>query len=193
MRLLIGHARNSGGHILPGHAAGNNGLENIIRSPSDFSSADWVTFQLTKVSPSTSVNAVPTTVASVHSLYQLGISVPSGSICRLTVDAKANGYNFLALGLHNGAITAGNEALRMFDLATPAIGNFYNTEPNSSGSPVAAGGGYYRIFIEFTISTSTAHLSLWPKNVDQNPRMVNWSADGTSGVLIRNPKLEVVG
>jgi hypothetical protein len=183
-----------GHHVYNGSAWVNEGLlhesearTNLI-AYSDFSSG-WSTSSLTANSVSTGVvNIVPLATTTIHAYYQNAYTVTANDNVTFAVDVlKASTYGFVALSLHNGTTSGGNETIQVFNLSTGAIANSYNTAPDSY--TIEDRVDYWRISITFRITTTAANVAIWPLDSDRNPRTV-WLANGTSGVTIRYPQVE---
>lgn len=163
---------------------------NIFTYSEDFSNAAWqranlnLTPNVINAPTNTQVGSffVPTAISNVHVLYRNSITITAGTTYTLSIFAKKGAYAYIGLGLHNGAVTAGNEALRVFNLNNGTLGGAYNTTPTNS-TIEDFGNGWYRCSITWTISTTSMNPAFFVLPSDQNPR-TSFTGDGTSGLYM---------
>jgi hypothetical protein len=169
---------------------------NIATGSADLSGAEWTSANLTSTANSgvgpTGATDLPKFIASntnnVHARYA-SYTVTASQPYTISTYVRAAGYNFVALSINNGLITAGNEAVQVFNLSAGTKGNTYNVAPNGATiTPV--GNGLYRISITHTWATTTIQVGVWPLDIDRDIH-VGWLADGTSGVQGGYAQLEL--
>jgi hypothetical protein len=172
-----------------------NQSTNLFQRSEEFDNAYWSKGNATVTSNvgaaptggTTADSVVPNTVSATHAVFR-NETVTSGIPYTVSVYVKASGYNFVALGIHNGATSAGNEVIRVFDLSNGVAASSYNTDPTTS-TIQSVGNGWYRIAITWTLTTTSLNMSLFPLPTDQNPRTV-WVGDNASGCLAWGAQLE---
>jgi hypothetical protein len=172
-----------------------NQSTNLFQRSEEFDNAYWSKGNATVTSgvgaaptgATTADSVVPNTVSATHAVFR-NETVTSGIPYTVSVYVKASGYNFVALGIHNGATSAGNEVIRVFDLSNGVTASSYNTAPTTS-TIQSVGNGWYRIAITWTLTTTSLNMSLFPLPTDQNPRTV-WVGDNASGCLAWGAQLE---
>jgi hypothetical protein len=122
---------------------------------------------------------VPTTTSGQHRITQ---SVNMGSPHTISIEAKADGYDFISFGY--GASFGGQTIY--YNLSTGVI---TGSAANYSGTITAVGSGWYRCTFTFNSIAAAANLahSIIVRNSAAN---VDYSGNGTSGVLIRNTQLD---
>lgn len=171
---------------------------NLLTYSEHFDNAVWIKANLlgvtanTGVSPDGNTNAerlTPAVPAGIHTAYRNSVTVVSGTTYALSLYAKADGYAYIALMYHNGASTAGNETIQLFNLAAGTVGASYNTAPTSA-TIEDVGGGWYRITITKSWATTSGNVTICPMNIDANPRASLFAGDATSGVLVWGAQLE---
>lgn len=131
---------------------------------------------------------IPNATSTAHSLSTAAKTVTAAQAWSMSAFARPAGYSFLGLSLHNGAITAGNEVIRQFNLGTGALGSTFNTAPTASGITEYID-SLWRVHIAWTISTTSLNPAVWAHSSNANPRTA-WSGNTTSGVNVGAMQLE---
>ena len=166
------------------------GRRNLLTYSEDFSNAAWTKTNITvtpnaAVAPDGTLTAelvVPTVASNTHVFYPATLTSSAGNVFSLSVYAKANGYDFISLSIHDGAVTAGHEVIQNFNLSTCTVASYFNTAPTSA-SIVSVGGGWCRCSITWTVATTSSNFTIFIGETDASPR-VSWAGNGTSGVYI---------
>ena len=170
---------------------GSNGLiqwapNNLLLQSESFDAAAW-----TKTAATVTANAViapdgtttadrlvPTAVSSLHFAEQTATVVATQYT--MSVYAKADGYNFVAVGERTGTGWA------YFDLNNGTIGNI-----NGGAVPVitSVGNGWYRCSVTFTSAGGSRGGFVLCDST--NGSLSSWTGNGTSGIFIWGAQLEL--
>jgi hypothetical protein len=171
---------------------------NLLTYSEQFDNAAWLVANLVTPAADTAVAPTGTTIAeklapnasaAIHAIYRSSITVTASTPYTLSLYAKADGYDYIALMYHNGASTPGNETIQLFNLATGAIASSYNTAPTSAKiEPV--GNRWYRVSITKDWATTSGNISIAPMNADAGPRTSFFSGNSVLGVLVYGAQLE---
>jgi hypothetical protein len=122
-------------------------------------------------STNTAATITPTVTNALHYTQQVITTI--AGIYTISVYAKPNGYNWIALGEQGGTAWA------YFNVSTGAIGNT-NGSPTTSITNV--GNGWHRCSITFTSAGGTRGMFVLVDNA--NGSLSAWSANGTSGAYV---------
>jgi hypothetical protein len=182
--LLNIAALSSGGAglLLPGSAG------NALASGNAFDSANWVK-QETTVSanitsaPGGSPNAdliVPSANALGHSLVQASISYTSGQVYRLSVFAKASGYNWLRMAF--GATVFG-ASTRVASINVQS-GTAGTVQSGVTAIITPVGNGWFRCIAQATAGATTTDSIAFSINNADNVAAVGYAGNLTSGILL---------
>ena len=164
---------------------------NLITYSEDFSNGSWIktntTIQLnSSISPDGTNNAsnlIPSTSSGVHNVKSL--TNLTNSYCSGSWFVKANGYNKVSLredGVFGRYMSC--------DLSN---GTILDENATTSAEIENYGNGWYRIkFTDVVVSTGT-RISMYvlpDTYTNGSPNSLNWSGNGTDGVLIFGAMLE---
>ena len=161
--------------------------KNLLTFPQDFDNALWLKNNVAvsvnvEIAPDGLFNAdglVPNTTNNLHFIDQIATTIVG--TYTLTTYAKANGYNFVAIGEKAGTAWA------YFNLSNGTVGNT-NGSPTTSISD--AGNGWYRCSITFA-STGGAFKGGFVLCDNVNGNLSAWTGNGTSGIYIWGAQLEL--
>lgn len=156
---------------------------NLINYSEDFSNGYWVktntAIQLnSSISPDGTLNAsklTPSTLNSIHKIASGGVPIVNSLTSYWFV--KSNGYSKVSLR-EDAAV--GKYA--SFDLSQGIV-----LDSSTSSKIEDYGNGWFRIELNDDLTNVTARNSLYvlpDSYISGSPNLVNWSADGTSSILI---------
>ena len=164
---------------------------NLVTYSNDFSNGSWIktntTIQLnSSISPDGTNNAsnlIPSTSSGIHNVKSL--TNLTNSYCSGSWFVKANGYNKVSLredGVFGRYMSC--------DLSN---GTILDENATTSAEIENYGNGWYRIkFTDVVVSTGT-RISMYvlpDTYTNGSPNSLNWSGNGTDGVLIFGAMLE---
>jgi len=158
---------------------------NLLSYTEDFSNAVWTNNNLTVSTNSTNspINTLtadtltPSTSNVLH-FVQNAIVYSAGTQV-LSVYAKSNGYNFVAIGENNGTAWA------YFNLSNGTVGNTNNAVSTSIEN---VGNGWYRCSLTYTSSGGTKGAFILCDSVNGN--LSAFAGNGTSGIYVWGAQLE---
>jgi len=133
----------------------------------------WVNVAVAPDGTTTADNIIPNTTSGLHFVDTRTITLVAASYTG-SIYAKANGYNFIAIGEVAGTAWA------YFDLSNGTVGN---TNGSPTASITAVGNGWYRCTVTFT-SAGGASRGIFALVDQTNGSLGNWSGNNTSGVLV---------
>jgi len=164
---------------------------NLITYSEDFSNGSWIktntTIQLnSSISPDGTNNAsnlIPSTSSGVHNVKSL--TNLTNSYCSGSWFVKANGYNKVSL--------REDGVLGRYMSCDLSNGTILDENATTSAEIENYGNGWYRIkFTDVVVSTGT-RISMYvlpDTYTNGSPNSLNWSGNGTDGVLIFGAMLE---
>jgi hypothetical protein len=179
--------------------------ENLLSYSQEFDNAAWLKYQVTctgnaTTSPDGVMSAdtiIPDTNTNRHFVYQRYVTAKAGEVFAFSCYAKANGYNFIALGFE--ANNSGVTASCIFDLTngtSQILTNIGGSFSNLSSVVNSIGSGWYRVSIIATsIATLASFLTCQIGPSDSftpaiGAGMPSFTGDGTSGIYIWGAQLE---
>jgi len=160
------------------------GRRNLLTYTEQFDNAAWAKDGLTVTQVSGAEwSLVEGTNTTRKSIQAVSIGLLNG---RLSVEAKPNGRNFIAIGSTNGA---GIWSVYLFNIATgTAVGGYQASGVAIPTNPTitSVGDGWYRVGV--TLQTAERPVIMIGNGGD--PIFEGYTGNGTSGVRIRRPQLE---
>ena len=158
---------------------------NILTHSGDLTNAGWRNNRLTVTTGQndfegnpTAFKIAPTAVSGTHSIYKITTesNIVNGILTTVTIDLKADGYNFFSVATNNNRYAIINLSDGTVSLDTGSV----------SPTVTSLGNGWYRC----SISTSLNLQEVF--SVLETSQAVNYGAqiftgDGTSGVLVAYP------
>ena len=159
---------------------------NLLAYTEDFTNAVWTNNNLTISANSTNspINTLtadtltPTTSNVLH-FVQNAIVCSAGNQV-LSVYAKSNGYNFVAIGENNGTAWA------YFNLSNGTVGNTNNAVSTSIEN---VGNGWYRCSLTYASSGGTKGAFILCDSVNGN--LSAFAGNGTNGIYLWGAQLEL--
>jgi hypothetical protein len=159
---------------------------NLLSYTEDFTNAVWTNNNLTISANSTNspINTLtadtltPTTSNVLH-FVQSAIVYSAGNQV-LSVYAKSNGYNFVAIGENNGSAWA------YFNLSNGTVGNTNNAVSTSIEN---VGNGWYRCSLTYASSGGTKGAFILCDSVNGN--LSAFAGNGTNGIYLWGAQLEL--
>ena len=132
---------------------------------------------------------IPDAASNTFKELQQNASVTTGTVYTFSQFVKAAGYRYIQL-VGNGSIF-GTFAVN-FDLQNGVETSFAaGTSTVVNRGIQAYGNGWYRVFASVTcISTASGRMAVNVIPAEDSVRGVNWSSDGSSGVLFWGAQLE---
>jgi hypothetical protein len=157
---------------------------NIALYSEQFDNAAWTKLQATvtanattsPIGTTTADRIVPSAVLAFHNVTNSPL-LSDGVLYSLSVYAKADGYNFVAVGNGFGTRQAA------FNLSTGVVSSVTS---NTTASIVSVGSGWYRCSISFVTTGSSNQLQI---TVD-NGTETQFVGDGTSGIFLWGAQTE---
>lgn len=152
---------------------------NLLTYSEQFGTGTWATDSTSVIVPNavtapngtlTADRLVPTTANAQHYLYQMTNYSGNNTV---TIYAKANGYNYIALG------TGVNSNVVFFNLSNGTIGTVRGAV--ASYSIESVGDGWYRCSVGLTVYTGSFSYSILVTAADN---VLTFAGDGTSGVYL---------
>jgi hypothetical protein len=171
---------------------------NLLLRSEEFDSATVWTPSNGTVSPNTDTapdgtlsadKFIPDAASNTFKELQQNASVTTGTVYTFSQFVKAAGYRYIQL-VGNGSIF-GTFAVN-FDLQNGVETSFAaGTSTVVNRGIQAYGNGWYRVFASVTcISTASGRMAVNVIPAEDSVRGVNWSSDGSSGVLFWGAQLE---
>ena len=158
---------------------------NILTHSGDLTNAGWTASRITVATGQndfegnpTAFKITPTAVSGTHAFFKATAisNLVNGILSTVTIDLKADGYNFFSVGSENNRYAIINLTDGTVSLNTGSV----------SPTVTSLGNGWYRC----SITTSANLQEVF--SVVETPQSVNYGAttftgDGTSGVLVAYP------
>lgn len=158
---------------------------NLLTYSEDLTNSGWTNNNLTVTTGqndfegnTTAFKLTPTAISGIHRIYKTGANsnTTDGILTTVTIDLKADGYNFFSVGL-KGSYYA------VFNLSDGTV-----TIDSSSVSPTVTslGNGWYRCSITSTVLNQEV-FSVGETSQNATFGSSTFTGDGTSGVLVAYP------
>jgi hypothetical protein len=158
---------------------------NLLTHSGDLTNANWTNNDLTVTTGQndfegnpTAFKLTPTTVSGFHRLYknQVNSNLVNGMLSTVTIDLKADGYNFFSVATNNQHYAIINLSDGSVSLDTGSV----------SPTVTSLGNGWYRC----SITSSTVFQEVF--SVVETTQAISFGSqsftgDGTSGVLVAYP------
>jgi len=158
---------------------------NLLTHSGDLTNANWTNNALTVTTGQndfegnpTAFKITPTTVSGLHRFYktQVNSNLVNGTITTVTIDLKADGYNFFSVATTNNKYAIINLSDGTVSLDTGSV----------SPTVTSLGNGWYR----FSITSSTLVQEVFSVGETSQVNTFGsqtFTGDGTSGVLVAYP------
>jgi len=158
---------------------------NILTHSGDLTNAGWINNGLTVTTGQndfegnpTAFKITPTTASNTHQLYksQVSSNLVNGILTTVTIDLKADGYNFFSVATTSGRYAIINLSDGTVSLDTGSV----------SPTVTSLGNGWYR----FSITTSALSQEVFSVGETSQANgfgSQTFTGDGTSGVLVAYP------
>jgi hypothetical protein len=164
------------------------GRRNLLTYTEDFSNAAWTKVDATVSQISGAewkISASAVTTRKFIAYNSIGTSVN-----RITVEAKADGRNFVSIGVTN---VAGLWSVSLFNLLTGAfVGHYeagtmaFNTLPTIE----AMEDGWYKVSVIVSVDKASMGFCIVQVGNGGDPIYEGFLGDGTTGIRIRKPMFE---
>ena len=158
---------------------------NLLTHSGDLTNANWTNNGLTVTTGQndfegnpTAFKVTPTTVSGFHRLYknQVNSNLVNGILSTVTIDLKADGYNFFSVATNNQHYAVINLSDGSVSLDTNSV----------SPTVTSLGNGWYRCSItSSTVSQEVFSVGETAQTASFGSQ--NFTGDGTSGVLVAYP------
>jgi hypothetical protein len=158
---------------------------NILTHSSDLTNAGWINKGLTVTTGQndfegnpTAFKITPTTASEFHRIYksQVGSNLVNGTLSTVTIDLKADGYNFFSVATTSGRYAIINLSDGTVSLDTGSV----------SPTVTSLGNGWYRCSVT-TSAVSQEVFSIGETSQANTFGSQTFTGDGTSGVLVAYP------
>ena len=158
---------------------------NILTHSGDITNAGWVNNGLTVTTGQndfegnpTAFKITPTTASELHRFYktQVGSNLVNGTLSTITVDLKADGYNFFSVATTSSRYAVINLSDGTVSLDTGSV----------SPTVTSLGNGWYRCSITTSVVTQEV-FSIGETSQANTFGSQTFTGDGTSGVLVAYP------
>lgn len=168
---------------LPFIAGGAGAPVNLLNS-TDFSSG-WTVTNASFASDTLTENSS----TGQHRIYDAGVNDPGGGVTSTTsyvfaVEMKANGRDFARLQF--GGTEFGNQD-QTFNLGAGTLGTSGDAENEGITD---LGGGWYDCWVAATCDTTGTSADVYIM-IESADGVNSYAGDGTSGIMIRNPRFYV--